>query len=193
MDAAGPDEVSRILARARQGDEEALDDLLPLVYDVLRRLSHRERRRVGGDATLSTTGLIHEAYLKLAPGTGVRWEDRAHFFRVAARAMRQVLVDRARRRATRGRERERIQWIGLHPDPQAPTTWDDLLTLDQALDRLEARSGRLHSVVELRFFAGLTEEEVASTLGVSARTVRRDWTKARLFLHREMYPEGDPA
>lgn len=184
--------VPRLLERAREGDEKALDELLPLVYDVLRRLSRRERRRAGQVVTLSTTELIHEAYLKLAPGTGVEWEGRAHFFRVAARAMRQVLVDRARRRASRTRRQAEAASLPGFELGRDGLRWDDLLTLDRALGRLEELSERLHDVVELRFFGGLTEEEVADTLGISARTVRRDWTKARLFLHQEMYPEGNP-
>lgn len=183
--------VPRLLERAREGDEKALDELLPLVYDVLRRLSRRERRRAGQVVTLSTTELIHEAYLKLAPGTGVEWEGRAHFFRVAARAMRQVLVDRARRRASRTRRQAEAASLPGFELGRDGLRWDDLLTLDRALGRLEELSERLHDVVELRFFGGLTEEEVADTLGISARTVRRDWTKARLFLHQEMYPDGD--
>lgn len=183
--------VPRLLERARDGDEKALDELLPLVYDVLRRLSRRERRRAGQVVTLSTTELIHEAYLKLAPGTGVEWEGRAHFFRVAARAMRQVLVDRARRRASRTRRQAQAASLPGFELGRNGLRWDELLTLDRALGRLEELSERLHDVVELRFFGGLTEEEVADTLGISARTVRRDWTKARLFLHQEMYPEGD--
>ncbi len=185
------DSVTLLLVRARNGDEDALSELLPLVYDVLKRLSRRELARVGPRQTLSTTDLIHEAYLKLAPGTDVEWQDRTHFFRVAARAMRQVLVDRARRRSAQERKRDRLELTLSGQRIRFQMKWHELLALDQALDRLQEASERLHSVVELRFFGGLTEEEVAGTLGVSTRTVRRDWTKARLFLHRELHPEGD--
>ena len=184
-------DVTLLLSRARDGDEAALDEVLPLVYDVLRRLSRRELARAGALQTLSTTELIHEAYLKLAPGTGVEWKDRAHFYRVAARAMRQVLVDRARRRSADQRKRERLQITLSDRRVRFQMRWHELLALDQAMDRLRRVSDRLHSVVELRFFGGLTEAEVAGTLGVSARTVRRDWIKARLFLHRELHPDGD--
>jgi RNA polymerase sigma factor (TIGR02999 family) len=195
MAASESDSVAQLLDRAGAGDEEALDALLPLVYGVLRRLSRRERHRAGNPSTLSTTELVHEAYLKLAPGTEVSWRDRSHFYRVAARAMRQVLVDRARRRATRHRHTPGIPIApgasvpSAHPPGGTPD--DDLLALDRALQTLEEVSPRLHSVVELRFFGGLTEAEVAGTLGLSSRTVRRDWTKARLFLHRELHPDGD--
>ncbi len=196
--------VAALLDRASEGDEDALGELLPLVYGVLRRLSRRERVRAGSPPTISTTELVHEAYLKLAPGTSVTWRDAGHFYRVAARAMRQVLVDRARRRITRGRNTPYLPLVlgnaaGLHPTRGAacpphvgPGADHDLLALDRALDNLEEASPRLHAVVELRFFGGLTEREVARTLGTSTRTVRRDWTKARLFLHRELLPSGGP-
>jgi RNA polymerase sigma factor (TIGR02999 family) len=188
---AEPEQVTLLLHRARDGDEEALHALFPLVYDSLKRLSRRELRREGGDPILSTTGLVHEAYVKLSPGTDVPWNDRAHFYAVAARAMRQVLVDRARRRDAEKREGRwsRLTLSGRHARFQV--RWDELLALDEALDRLDALNRRLRQVVELRFFGGLSEREVAGVLGVSARTVRRDWTKARLFLHRELHPEGE--
>lgn len=190
MDARHTDALTLLLARAGDGDEEALDQVLPLVYDILRRMSRRELRRVGGPATLSTTELVHEAYLKLAPGTRVRWRDRHHFFGVAARAMRQVLVDRARRRTTRHQGTDRAA-VALGPHRlRFDLSWDELLSLDTALERLATLSPRMHEVVELRFFAGLPEEEIAEALEVSPRTVRRDWQKARLFLHRELHPDG---
>lgn len=193
-----PGHVTRLLLRAREGDAEALDELFPLVYERLKRISRRQLRRGGAPLTLDTTGLVHETYLKLVPGTEVSWEDRAHFFSVAARAMRQVLIDRARRRAAdkRGGDRKRVTLADRHLSFRMPL--DRLLALDQALGRLEARSERLGMVVELRFFGGMTSAEVARVLDVSTRTVERDWTKARLFLHRELFPEeaqdaGGPA
>jgi len=191
MQTSGRQNVTRFLARARQGDEEALHELVPLVYDVLRRLSRRERRRAGDPETISTTELIHEAYLKVAPGTEVDWQDRAHFYRVTARAMRQVLVDRARRRETEKRKEERLRLTMSGRHLNFHFRWHELLALDQAMDRLNEVDGRLHTLVELRFFGGLTEEEVAGALGLSPRTVRRDWAKARLILHRELYPNGN--
>jgi RNA polymerase sigma factor (TIGR02999 family) len=185
--------ITHLLARARRGDDGALDELFPLVYEVLRGTARRELRRGSACVTLSTTDLIHEAYLKLAPGTTVAWVDRAHFLRVAARAMRQVLIDRARRRAADRRRHERLRLTQPAAATGLPTSWHELLALDAALRRLRALDERLHEVVELRFFGGLSEAETAAALGVSARTVRRDWTKARLFLHREMHPDGVPA
>lgn len=186
------DPITLLLHRARDGDEEALHELFPLVYDTLKRLSRRELQREGGEPTLSTTGLVHEAYVKLSPGTEVVWNDRTHFYAVAARAMRQILIERARRRLAEKREGgwRRLTLSGRHARFQV--RWDELLALDQALDRLDALNRRLRQVVELRFFGGLSESEVAGILGVSSRTVRRDWTKARLFLHRELFPGGDP-
>lgn len=185
-----PGRVTRLLLRAREGDDEAIDEFFPLVYDTLSRIS-RAQLRDRASPTLDTVGLVHEAYLKLLPGTGVEWEDRAHFFSVAARAMRQVLIDRARRRATakHGGDRRRIPLEARHLRFREPL--DDLLALEEALNRLEARSERLARVVEFRFFAGMSTAEVAEVVGVSTRTVERDWTKARLFLHRELNPDGD--
>jgi len=185
-----PGEVTRLLARAREGDEGALDALFPLVYQTLKRISRRQLRKGGGPPTLCTTELVHEAYMKLVPGTGIEWGDRKHFYSVAARAMRQVLVDRARRRMAekRGGERTRVPLTDRHLELRMPLV--ELVALDEALDRLETRSERLGKVVELRFFGGLTTRELADVLDVSPRTVERDWTKARLFLHRELHPDG---
>lgn len=184
-----PGQVTRLLLRAREGDTGALDEFFPLVYETLRRIS-RAQLRGSPSPTLDTAGLVHEAYMKLLPGTDVAWEDRAHFFSVAARAMRQVLVDRARRRAAskRGGDRKRVPLADRHLRFRMPL--DDLLAVEEALTRLEARNERLGKVVELRFFGGLTTSETAEILDVSTRTVQRDWTKARLFLHRELHPDG---
>lgn len=189
-----PGHVTRLLARAREGDADALDDLFPLVYETLKRISRRQLGRGTPPSTLSTTELVHETYMKLVPGTEVDWEDRHHFYSVAARAMRQVLVDRARRRMAdkRGGNRKRVTLTDRHLTFRMRLP--ELLGLDEALNRLEDRSERLVRVVELRFFGGLTAREVAEVLDVSSRTVERDWTKARLFLHRELYPNaGNPA
>lgn len=182
--------ITRLLARARAGDDRAFDQLIPLVYDVLRSTARRELRRSSDAVTLATTDLIHEAYLKLVPGTSVAWADRAHFVRVAARAMRQVLIDRARRRAADQRRRQLLHLTRSSLEDCRTMSWDELLALDQALAKLKMLDERLHSGVELRFFGGLGEAQIADVLGVSTRTVRRDWTKARLFLHREMFPAG---
>lgn len=183
---SGPGEITRLLRRLADGDGEAFDRLLPLVYSSLKEVSRRELRRRSG-ATLSTTELVHEAYFKLVRTAEPEWEEREHFLAVAARAMRQVLVDDARRRSAQKREGRHVTLTARHV--RFEVRFDEILALDEALDRLDALSERLRVVVELRFFGGMQEREIAQLLGVSARTVERDWAKARLFLHRELYPD----
>ena len=173
--------VTNILAELRSGRPDALARLLPLVYDALRRAARRELASRPSD-TLSTTGLVHELYLKLGRAQRPDWRDRTHFLGAAALAMRHLLVDRARRRATDKRGgAHRVVTLdeGIVADHQAAS----LLDLHDALDRLAAVDARLARVVECRFFGGLTEQETAELLGVTERTVRRDWTKARGFLY----------
>lgn len=186
-------EITRLLRAIRAGDRAAFDRLLPLVYDSLKEISRRQLLRRGGAAELRTTELVHETYVKMADQEWADWEDRLHFFAVAARAMRQVLVDHARRRSAvkRGGDRRRVTLTGRHLVFRIRPT--ELLALDEALDDLDGLNGRLRRVVELRFFGGLTEREIARALDVSTRTVERDWVKARLFLHRRLHPEGNPA
>jgi len=161
---------------------ESLDDLVATAYEELRAIAHARLAWRGAGGTLSTTALVHEAYLKLADQSPSRWRDRGHFFAVASLAMRHVLVDFAKARLTlkRGGPRRRITLDddAIAVDDQA----DALLQLDDALARLAAREPRLAKVVELRFFGGLSEGEIASSLGVTVRTVRRDWVKARVML-----------
>jgi len=179
-------EVTRLLQAAHEGDSAAVDRLLPLLYDDLRRLARRELGREYGERTLSATALVHEAYLKLGGGA-MAARDRAHYLAIAARAMRQVLVDHARDRkaAKRGGglwERTTLTdgaWVGEF-DP------DGMLALDEALGELMPRQ---RQVVECRFFGGMEEQEIAVALGVSERTVHRDWVKARAWLYRYFYPE----
>ncbi len=182
----GPGEVTRLLRAARSGDREAFDRLLPLVYDELRQMAGRQLRREQAGHTLNTTALVHEAYLKLVDQT-IDWRDRAHFRGIAARAMRQVLIDHARRRgaAKRGGDWQRTS---LEPGqlPVAAAS-DELLALDKAMERLSRIESRLHQVVEYRFFGGMTEEEIAAVLGLTVRTVQRDWVKARAWLYKELY------
>ncbi len=179
-------DITRALAACREGGDAALERLFELVYDRLRRIS---RRQLGGSATgvvLDTTALVHEAYLKLVGPGDADWHDRGHFFAVAARAMRQIVVDhvRARRAAKRGGNDERVELresrVAFRDRPV------DLLDLDRALDKLAALDARLGRVVELRFYAGLSEPEAAAVLGVTDRTVRRDWVKARAVLLAEI-------
>jgi RNA polymerase sigma factor (TIGR02999 family) len=181
-------EVTRLLEAAEAGDSGALDRLLPLVYEDLRRVAHRQLDREGGGHTLQTTALIHEAYLKLAGGS-VSATSRAHFLAIAARAMRQVLVDYARRRKAAKRGGGVISvTLGDEPQP-ADASADDLLALDEALQQLDPRQ---RQVIECRFFGGMEEKDIAAALGVSERTVRRDWVKARAWLYQSLYPAGDP-
>lgn len=187
LDVASPGEITRLLAAARQGDANAMDRLMALVYDELRAIAHRQLRRRRPGQTLDTTALVHEAYLKLVDPGGAAWQERHHFFSVAAVAIRHILVDAARRRAARkrGGEAVRVTFDELLPaqrDLGAGVDAVEILALDQALTSLAALNERLSRLVELRFFAGLTEEETAEVLGTSERTVRRDWRKARAFL-----------
>lgn len=184
-----PAEVTGLLRAAGDGDREAFDRLFPLVYAELRAMADRQLRGEAVGHTLQATALVHEAYLKLAvPDGAAAWSDRAHFFGIASRAMRQVLVDHARRRRAgkRGGAWSRTTLSGkplaLDTDPE------ELLALDAALEGLEPRQ---REIVEMRFFGGMTEEEVAAVLGVSDRTVRREWVKARAWLYDALYPGGE--
>ena len=186
-------DVTALLLELSGGRREALDELLPLVYEELRRLAHRHRGGERAGHTLNTTALVHEAYLKLVDVQKVEWQDRGHFLAMASRAMRRILVDyaRARSRAKRGGEAERV------PLDQAITITDvqsdDLLALDGALSGLEALNERQCRGVEYRFFGGMTLEEVADVLGVSHGTAKRDWTLARAWLNRELDGFGTTA
>ncbi len=182
---SGQGEVTRLLQAAVGGDQDAMDRLVPLVYEDLRRLAHRQLGREGGGHTLQTTGLVHEAYLKLSGGSGVGAANRAHFLAIAARAMRQVLVDYARRRKADKRGGGVIAVTLDDGEQGMAVSTDDMLALDEVLEQLEPRQ---RQVVELRFFGGLEETDIAEALGVSERTVRRDWVKARAWLYRALYP-----
>jgi RNA polymerase sigma factor (TIGR02999 family) len=164
----------------------ALDRLFPVVYDELRRVAHRHLRHERTGHTLGTTALVHEVYLRLATERGVPFTDKAHFFALAARAMRHVLVDCARRYrgARRGGGEQHLMLE--EASAVAVTRADEMLELDEALHRLADLDPRLAQIVECRFFGGLSEEETADAVGVTARTVRRDWTKARGWLSREL-------
>ena len=181
-------DVTQLLEAVRAGDSRAMDRLVPLVYEELRALAKRELYREQPGHTLHATALVHEAYLKLA-GSGMPASDRAHFLAIAARAMRQVLVDHARRRKALKRGGDAV--CTTLTDGGAPVDFrpDELIALDEALDKLEPRQ---RQVVEFRFFAGMEEKEIAEVLGISDRTVRREWVKARAWLYRSMYPDGAP-
>ena len=187
--AADQQSATELLLRAGSGDASAVERIFPIVYDELRRLAHRHLQREATGRTLSTTELVHEAYLKLIDQTRVEWTGRAHFLGVAAIAMRRILVDRARgrRRLKRGGTSARVplESIDLSADERA----DLVVALDEALDRLRALDERQARVVECRFFGGMTEEETAESLGIGLRTARRDWAKARSWLYSELYGE----
>jgi RNA polymerase sigma factor (TIGR02999 family) len=173
-------EVPHILDAIAQGDQHAAEHLLPLVYDELRRLAARHLAREAPGQTLDATALVHEAYLRLA---GDRpFTDRGHFFRAAAEAMRRILVDRARhhRRAKHGGDRERIPLAAAEPAAEVPA--EDLLALDEALERFAAIEPAKAELVRLRYFAGLPEDEAAAVLGISRATASRYWAYARAWL-----------
>ncbi len=172
-----------MLTRAAAGDAAVAKETFSVVYDALRALAHRHLRRSGG-ATLNTTALVHEAWLKLVQGEA-EFEGRAHFFAVAATAMRQILVDHARRRHAQKRGPRPASGSALDHVGEASDV-EELLAIDAILTRLAALDERLARVVEWRFFAGLAEEEIARALDVDVRTVRRDWRKARAFILSEL-------
>jgi len=180
------DEVTGLLLEVSSGGQEALDRLMPLVYEELKRVAHNRLRAEGEQQSLNTTGLVHEAYLKLVDQTRVKWHDRAHFFAVAATVMRRILVDQARKRraAKRGGGSRRVPLDATHLSEDQGT--DALLALEEALERLASVDERLCRVVECRFFGGLTEEETAEALGMTGRTVERDWAKAKALLYLEL-------
>jgi len=188
MDAS--QDVTGLLQRASDGDPVAFDAVFPVVYEQLRGMAHRQLRRENVGHTLGTTALVHEAYLRLVDQRQSRFRDRAHFFAIAATAMRRILVDHARRHGAlkRGAGARRVPLESvdlLAADDRA----DLLVALDAALVRLADLDPRQAKVVECRFFGGLTEDETAEALGVSPRTVKRDWAKARSWLYADLYPE----
>lgn len=189
--APDPARVTALLNDARAGSAEALDALLPVVYKELRRVAAGYLRRERPGQTLQATALVHEAYLRLMRERHVAWQDRAHFCAIAARSMRQILVERARARraAKRGGAWARItldEGIAAAAEPEV-----DLEALDEALERLAARDPEQTRLVELRYFGGLTIEETASVLGVSPATVKRSWMVARAWLRKELTMKGD--
>jgi RNA polymerase sigma factor (TIGR02999 family) len=176
-------DITDRLVELRGGRREALGELIPHVYGSLREIARHRLRAGGRDLTLDTTGLVHEAYLKLADQPRLSLQDRRHFFAVAALAMRQILVDHARRRlaAKRGGGQRPVDLDAA--DVAATAQAEEIVSLDEALRRLSGMDDRLARVVELRFFGGLSVEETADTLEVNARTVKRDWRKARALLY----------
>jgi RNA polymerase sigma factor (TIGR02999 family) len=186
MSSSQPHEITRLLLDWRAGDNEALNQLMPLVHGELRRLAHYFMDHERPGHLLQTTALVNEAYLRLVDSSRVEWESRAHFFAVAAQLMRRVLVDAARERQSRKRGGEFVQ-VSLAEAivvPQRPGA--DLIALDGALNALAAMDKRKSEVVVMRFFGGLTVDETAAVLKVSTDTVMRDWQLAKVWLHREL-------
>ena len=184
-----PQEVTQLLVDWGNGNQAALDRLMPVVYTELRQLAHWYMRRERPDHTMQTTALIHEAYLRLVDQNQVRWQHQAHFFGIAARLMRQILIEHARSR-TRAKRGGGVGTISLDEAAivsQARAT--ELLALDDALERLATIAPRKSRVVELRFFGGLSVEEAAIVLNVAPNTVLRDWRLAKAWLHREISHE----
>lgn len=186
MEMSTGSEVTLLLGQLTRGEEGATAKLIPLVYEELRRLARSHMRRESEYHTLQTTALVHEVYLKLVDQRSVDWKGRSHFFAIAAQMMRRILVDHAR-----GRLREK-RGGGDRPIPLdeaflfAPERSLELIKLDQSLERLERIDERQSKIVELRFFGGLTVEETAEALGVSPKTVKRDWSMAKAWLHGDM-------
>ncbi len=180
-------EITRLVLLWSEGDREAADALFPLVYEELRHLAHGQRRRLRPGETLNTTAVVHEAYLKLIDARRVTVRGRQHFLALAARAMRQVLVDHARQRGAVKRGGA-VEHTTLDEAKAVAATGRTLevIALDEALTKLQALEPRLVQLVELRFFAGLSIDETAEALDMAPRTVDRDWQRARAFLHREL-------
>ncbi len=188
MDETGT--VTEILRRAEGGDREALDRLFALLYEELREIARGRLRGRSGRATLQTTALINEAWVRMAAQEGLDFDDRAHFFAYSSRVMRTVLVDHARRRQADKRGGDAVRVRLMDHDLPVEQQMDFILALDEALTRLASTAERACRVVECRYFGGLTEKETATALGVTDRTVRRDWTMAREWLYEALGPEG---
>lgn len=182
-------EITSLLRAWTRGDGAAGERLFPLVYDNLRQMARRQRRGSDAHQTLSTTGLVHEAYMRLVNRQETGWRDRAQFFALASKVMRGVLVDQARRRQASKRGGDRVRVTLLDDDAITEDSVEEILTLHDALKRLEEEEPRKVRVVECRFFGGLAVAETAEALGVSVRTVEREWREARLYLYQALRPD----
>jgi RNA polymerase sigma-70 factor, ECF subfamily len=183
---SSPSDVTVLLSALQKGDPNAASKLIPLVYDELRRLAAHYMRQERPDHTLQATALVHEAYLKLIRQRSVDWQGRAHFFGISAQLMRRILVDHARGhlREKRGGAQQALpldEALSFSPEQSR-----DLVHLDEALERLKELDARQSQIVELRFFGGLSNEETAAFLGISSKTVKRDWSLAKAWLHGEL-------
>lgn len=188
-DASHP--ITQMLTAAARGDREAASNLLPLVYDELRKLARARMKHLRPGQTLEATALVHEAYMRLVGDADPGWDHRGHFFAAAAGAMRDILVEQARRRSSlkRGGDRQRVDAEEAEPAIEPPT--EDVLAVHEALERLEAEDPRKRQVINLRYFAGLSHEETAAALGVSIGTVEREWRYIRAWLKRQLGDRED--
>ena len=181
-----PAQITQLLLAWRNGETQALDSLMPIVLRELKKIARNFMRGQRVGHTLQTTALVNEAYVRLVDSNRVNWQDRSHFFAISAQLMRRILVDIARRKNSAKRGGERVQ-VSLADDVKAaPQKETDVVALDEALERLADLNPRHSRIVELKYFGGLTEEEIAETLEISVRTVRRDWNLARAWLFREL-------
>lgn len=194
MEEQRQNEVTQLLLAWQGGSQAALDQLLPFVYDELRRLAAGYLRRERSNHTLQSTALVHEAYMKLVDQRQVQWQNRAHFFAIAAQVIRRILVDHARgvNAKKRGAGAYRLS-LDEAPDLANPAAGMDIESLDQALERLAQFDEQQARIVELRFFGGLSIEETATALGISPATVKRDWAVAKAWLFRELNAQSSPA
>lgn len=181
-----PAEITQLLIAWRNGEARALDELMPLVHRELKRIARNYMRRQRVGHTLQTTALVNEAFVRLVDSNKVNWQDRSHFFAISAQLMRRILVDIARRKNSSKRGGDRVQVTLADEVKAAPGHDTDVVALDEALKRLAQLNSRQCQIVELKYFGGLTEEEIAETLEISVRTVRRDWNLARAWLFREL-------
>jgi len=181
-----PQEVTQLLLAWSHGDRSALDQLIPLVSTELHRLAHHYMRRERAGHTLQTTALVNEAYVRLVDASRIEWRDRAHFFAVSANLMRRILVDFARKRRYQKRGGGSVMIALDEDDIPSPQPGPDIVALDEALEALAAFDPRAATIVELRFFGGLTVEETAEVVGVSPRTIKREWAAAKAWLLGEM-------
>jgi len=188
--AQSPEEITALLKAWRNGNRDALDKLMPMVYDELRRIAHRYIRRQAAGQTLQTTAVVHEAYMRLAGQDDVAWQNRAHFYGVCAQVMRGLLVDRARARGAAKRGGGQFK-VSVVDDLASKSNSDiDIVALDEALERLAAIDPRKARIVELRYFGGLTVEETGSFLELSPITIKREWLKAKAWLYNELCQEN---
>jgi RNA polymerase sigma factor (TIGR02999 family) len=184
-------DITQILSAIEQGDARAADQLFPLIYDALRQLAAAKLADEAPGQTLQATALVHEAYLKLVETQAQQWNSRGHFFAAAAEAMRRILVDRARKKHSVKHGGDRVREPLDEASVMAPEVGEDLVALDEALERLAAQDAEAAELVKLRFFAGLTSAQAAEALGISPRTADRAWTYARVFLLAELKKSRD--